>query len=127
MNGLWRSILRTRALASVTIHRKPAPRIVDLPDLVPAVAGIVPGANGMVPGAPPHPVAAQLLPGSIALESKPYIHILFCAEFAESWMTQLVSDIPKTPVDWLFERGFGEMEYFDVKVGVAAAGMDRRA
>jgi hypothetical protein len=71
--------------------------------------------------------SAHLLPGSISLETKPYIHILFRAEFAESWMTQLVSDIPKTPVDWLVERGFGNMEYFDVKVGVATAGMDRRA
>jgi hypothetical protein len=42
-------------------------------------------------------------------------------------MTQLISDIPKTPVDWLATRGFGEMEHFDVKVGVAPAGMDRRS
>jgi hypothetical protein len=42
-------------------------------------------------------------------------------------MTQLVSDIPKTPVDWLVARGFGDMEHFDVKVGVAPAGLDRRS
>jgi hypothetical protein len=113
MNVLWRSILRIRALASVTLHRKPAPRTLDLARLVPVALH--------------HPVTAHLLPGSISLETKPYIHILFRAEFAESWMTQLVSDIPKTPVDWLVERGFGNMEYFDVKVGVATAGMDRRA
>jgi hypothetical protein len=112
MNGLWRSILRTRALASVTLHRKPASRIVDLASFLP----------GTLPG----PVTAHLIPGRITLETKPYIHVLFRAEFAEPWMTQLVSDIPKAPVDWLAERGFGGMEHFDVRVGVAPAGMDRR-
>jgi hypothetical protein len=37
-------------------------------------------------------------------------------------MTQFESVIPKTPTDWLVERGFGGMEYFDFKVGVDQTG-----
>jgi hypothetical protein len=114
MNGVWRSILRTRALASVTIHRKPAPRTVDLASLIPVP--VIHHTAGTLP--PPT--------GRVTIETKPFIHVLFRSEFAEPWMTQLVSDIPKTPVDWLVARGFGEMEHFDVKVGVAPASMDRR-
>jgi hypothetical protein len=115
MNGIWRSILRTRALASVTLHRKPAPRSVELASLI--------------PGPVVQPTAGIFGPptGRAALDTKPFIHVLFRPEFAEPWMTQLISDIPKTPVDWLATRGFGEMEHFDVKVGVAPAGMDRRS
>jgi hypothetical protein len=122
MNGVWRSILRSRALASVTLHRKPAPRTVDLASLIP-VPLVQPtvGTLGLL-GLPIGPPT-----GRVTLETKPFIHVLFRPEFAEPWMTQLVSDIPKTPVDWLVARGFGDMEHFDVKVGVAPAGLDRRS
>jgi hypothetical protein len=115
MNNLWRAILRSRALASVTLHRKPASHTVDLATLVPAAF--------------PHPLIASLpsISSRVTLETKPYIQILFRAECAEPWMTQLVSDIPKTPVNWLSKHGFGGMEHFDVKVGVAPAGLDRRS
>lgn len=49
---------------------------------------------------------------------KPYIHLIFKKEAAEAWMTDFESMIPKQPVDWLAQRGFGHMEYFDVRVGV---------
>jgi hypothetical protein len=108
MNNLWRTILRARALASVTIHRKPPRRAVALINL---------GSS------------TNLLPlhSRVSFETKPYIHILFRSECAESWMTQLVSNVPKTPVDWLARHGFGAMEYFDIKVGVAPAGLSRQA
>jgi hypothetical protein len=104
MDVKWRSILRNRSLASVTIHRKPASRIVPLANYVaPAILGLAPG-----------PI---ILPdGNLLVETKPYIHILFKRSCAESWMTQRESD---APVDWLEQRGFGAMEHFDVKVGVA--------
>lgn len=33
-------------------------------------------------------------------------------------MTEFESVVHKTPTNWLAERGFGSMEYFEVKVGV---------
>jgi hypothetical protein len=118
MNHLWRTILRTRSLASVTLHRKPASRTVPLPDPVIRPARAHAAAPATVPGG-----LIVVLPGgnvtNITLEPKPYIHILFKRDRAEPWMTQLISDVPKTPKDWLADRGFGGMEYFDVKVGVA--------
>jgi hypothetical protein len=97
------------------LHRKPASRTVDIATLM--------------SGLPPRPLFRNHIPrlSTVTLETKPFIHILFRSECAEAWMTQLVSDVPKTPVDWLATRGFGEMEYFDVKVGVAPRGLDRRA
>ncbi|KAF1849199.1 uncharacterized protein K460DRAFT_404436 [Cucurbitaria berberidis CBS 394.84] len=53
---------------------------------------------------------------------KPYIHIIFKKKYAEPWMTKFDSAIPKVP-DWLADRGFSDMEYFDVKVGVEPAGV----
>ncbi|KAH7093509.1 hypothetical protein FB567DRAFT_462216 [Paraphoma chrysanthemicola] len=96
MNNMWRTILRTRLLASVTLHRMPATQTMSVAALT---------AAGLAP--------------------QPYIHILFRPECAEPWMTQFVSEIPKDP-DWLTLRGFGNMEFFDVKVGVAPPGYDRR-
>ena len=96
MNNLWRSILRSRSLVSVRIHRKPAPRI----------AASAPAATfaGVQP-----PIHAA---------TKPFTHIVFKTDTAEPWMTEFESVVPKTPTNWLAERGFGSMEYFEVKVGV---------
>lgn len=88
MNATWRAILRTRSLAAVRVHRKPAP---ILPARLPVRAVVIP---------------------------RPHIHILFRPDAAESWMDREVSTIPH---DWLRDRGFGSMEFFDVKVGVAPA------
>ncbi|KAG9185793.1 hypothetical protein G6011_07124 [Alternaria panax] len=96
MNNLWRSILRSRSLASVRIHRKPAPNAAAS---APAMAVV--GTQLLVPAA-----------------AKPYVHIVFKADAAEPWMTEFESVVPKTPNNWLAERGFGAMEYFEVKVGV---------
>lgn len=48
---------------------------------------------------------------------KPYIHIIFKKESAEPWMTDFESPIPTSP-DWLYLRGFQDMEHFDIRVGV---------
>jgi hypothetical protein len=96
MNNLWRTILRSRSLASVRIHRKPASRGAAA---APAVAVV--GAQRPVPAV-----------------TKPFLHIIFKQDTAEPWMTDFESVIPKSPTDWLAERGFGAMEYFEVKVGV---------
>jgi hypothetical protein len=114
MNNLWRTILRTRALASVTLHRKPS-RTID--------------SSSLMPGLPHRPLVHNQIPppSTVTLQIKPFIHLLFRAECADAWMTQLVSELPRTPVDWLAARGFGEMEYFDVKVGVAPRGVNYRA
>jgi hypothetical protein len=121
MNNLWRAVLRARALASVTLHRKPASQVVEISAPV--------GPNSVAPHhSRPNPVAAHSRPSpsQVTVETKPFIHILFRAECAEPWMTQRVSKVPKTPVDWLAMHGFGGMEHFEVKVGVAPAGFDRR-
>jgi hypothetical protein len=114
MNNNWRTILRTRSLASVTIHRKPAPPLggggVDVTIAVPAPA----------PAHATAPAGGVFVLMSVATaEPKPYIHILFRRQFAEPWMTSRDSIIPKVPTDWLTDRGFGGMEHFDIKVGVA--------
>lgn len=118
MNTLWRTILRARGLASVTLHRKPAHRTVDF--------------SSLIPGSPEHQQASRFVPFPVPVPylvtiiAKPYIHMLFRKDSAEPWMTDFVSPIPKTPVDWLAAHGFAEMEYFDIKVGVAPPGFDRR-
>ncbi|KAI4712241.1 hypothetical protein J4E89_002507 [Alternaria sp. Ai002NY15] len=101
MNGKWRSILRSRSLASVRIHRKPAQR-----DTAP-----IPAAPAMVA------LAATLgvvIPATPAV-TKPYLHIIFKKESGEPWMTQFESVVP---TGWLSKHGFGGMEHFEVKVGV---------
>ena len=98
MNVLWRSILRTRSLASVQIHRQP------------------PGSSQTLPSAHmarPVGVVRPIAPGS-----RPYIHIIFKKEAAEPWMTKLDAPVPQ---GWLAACGFGAMEHFDIKVGVALA------
>lgn len=114
MNTLWRTILRTRRLASITLHRQPALVTVEFASLI--------------PGSPEHLLASRFVspPRFVIVKPKPFIHILFRKECAEPWMTQFVSEIPKAPVDWLEAHGFDRMEYFDVKVGVAPPGLDRR-
>ncbi|PZC90216.1 hypothetical protein A1F95_09712 [Pyrenophora tritici-repentis] len=99
MNNLWRTILRTRALASVRLHRKP-----------PVVANVM-RTTGLPALAPP-------------VEVKPYIHIVFKEEFAEHWMKAYNSFIPYK-IEWLMARGFDSMEHFDVKVGVEQHGPKR--
>ncbi|KAL5121441.1 hypothetical protein ACEQ8H_000512 [Pleosporales sp. CAS-2024a] len=111
MNHLWRTVLRSRALASVTLHRKPAPRTVES-TTVPLAA--LPPAFLMT---------QQPLPAQITIDTKPYVHFLFRGEHAEPWMTTTDSTVPD---GWLFLRGFGSMEFFDVKVGVAPIGFDHR-
>lgn len=99
MNALWRTILRTRSLASVRIYRQPA------------------GSSSQTPS--PSPTARSIgIVRPVAPAPRPYIHILFKKEGAEAWMTRLDSPIPQ---GWLSARGFAFMEYFDVKVGVAPA------
>ncbi|KAF2832727.1 hypothetical protein CC86DRAFT_341404 [Ophiobolus disseminans] len=116
MNSIWRSILRTRSLASVTLHRKPAPCSVKLASLPPGPARSL--ALLSLGTVLPNP-----LPEKVMVKTKPFIHILFRAECAEPWMTKRVSD---APVNWLAERGFGSMEHFHVHVGVAREGFDKR-
>jgi hypothetical protein len=101
MNNLWRTILRARALASVTLHRRPASVTVDTATLP---LGALPTALL---------ISQRPLPARITIDPKPYIHFL----------TDFVSDIPK---DWLSLRGFGGMEHFDIKVGVVPHGLDCR-
>jgi hypothetical protein len=109
MNNLWRTILRNRQLASVRVHRKPAPAPVSV------VAGpMMARAHGAIATA----VAVQPAQPNVPTFTKPYLHIIFKKDAAEPWMTAFESVIPKAPVDWLVERGFGTMEYFDVRVGV---------
>lgn len=101
MNVIWRTTLRTRSLASVRIHRNPPKR--TLQPTVPLL----------------HWVVTQLVTQPLPLQSvKPYFHIIFKKECAEPWMTKFESDIPKTPRNWLADRGFNGMEHFDVRVGV---------
>lgn len=98
MNVLWRSILRTRSLASVQIHRQPAGT-----SQIPSSA----------PVARPIGVVRHVAPGP-----RPYIHIIFKKHAAEAWMTNLDAPVPE---GWLADRGFASMEHFDVKIGVAPA------
>ncbi|KAF2024521.1 hypothetical protein EK21DRAFT_78584 [Setomelanomma holmii] len=100
MNNIWRILLRTRSLASVTLHRKPETKVVDVAE-----------------------VTAVQTPVEVPV--RPYIHILFRPDCAEPWMTSTDSVIPTNP-DWLADRGFDRMEYFEIKVGVAPSGFDRR-
>ena len=93
MNALWRTILRTRSLAAIRIHRQPTP-----------------------PPPESRAAAVQALRPT-TLGPRPYLHILFKPECAEAWMTKFDSQVP---TGWLNARGFGGMEYFDVKVGVVA-------
>ena len=111
MNHSWRTILRSRALASVTLHRKPAPITVDTVTLP---LSALPTALL---------IAQRPLPTRITIDPKPFIHMQFRPECAESWMTQPVSTLPP---DWLHLCGFGGMEHFDVKVGVAPRDVDNR-
>lgn len=110
MNSNWRTILRNRALASVTLHRKPAAVMMPITSLPPGRAR----ARALVR----NPGATHVL-----ADPKPFIHMLFRPDCAEDWMTKDESDIPD---GWLAARGFDDMEYFDVKVGVAPAGLDCR-
>ncbi|KAJ4384850.1 hypothetical protein N0V86_000453 [Didymella sp. IMI 355093] len=98
MNVLWRSILRTRSLASVRIYRQPA------------------GSSQTPTPAPASRPIGVVRP--VAPASRPYIHILFNKTAAEAWMTKLDAPVPQ---GWLAARGFASMEYFDIKVGVASA------
>jgi hypothetical protein len=107
MNTLWRTILRTRLLASITVHRQPMRRGVGVGQVV-------------------NPWNGPVLTSNLPVAAKPYFHVLFRAECAEPWMTSEDSVIPKKPTDWLADRGFGDMEHFDVKVGVAPPGVDAR-
>ncbi|KAH7384008.1 hypothetical protein BKA66DRAFT_417040 [Pyrenochaeta sp. MPI-SDFR-AT-0127] len=108
MNILWRAILRNRALASVRIHRKPAARLWSIDEM--AGFGFSSSASAALSIGYRFPVGQQ---------PKPYIHIIFKKECAEPWMTGFESNIPKSPDDWLAARGFGNMEHFDVRVGIA--------
>ncbi|XPS72900.1 hypothetical protein M3J09_005058 [Ascochyta lentis] len=94
MNTVWRTILRTRSLAAVKIHRK----AISTPPTLPRQL-----ARGLAP---------------VVAGYRPYIHIMFRRDAAEAWMTKEVSVAPD---GWLKARGFGSMEYFDVKVGIAPA------
>jgi hypothetical protein len=55
---------------------------------------------------------------SVPQAQRPFIHILFRPDAVEPWMTSSES---KIPLGWLTARGFGEMEHFDIKVGVEPA------
>lgn len=69
------------------------------------------------------PIVPVPLPVMVSVDPKPFIHMLFRPETAEPWMTAAESTIPD---NWLRNHGFGGMEYFKVKVGVAPAGVDKR-
>ncbi|KAH8711819.1 hypothetical protein GQ44DRAFT_714238 [Phaeosphaeriaceae sp. PMI808] len=98
MNSLWRTILRSGSLVSVTIHRKP-PRL-------PLAA--ISEACGVVN---PPPLPSQ--------DPKPCILILFRPNAAELWMRGSVRwyTTPPAPPNWLSAHGFAGMEHFDVRVG----------
>jgi hypothetical protein len=110
MNNKWRTILRNRELASVTLHRKPA-------------AVMVPVASLPLGRLRTRTLALPNVPTHVPVPPKPFIHMLFRAECAEPWMTHEVSPIP---AGWLEVRGFGLMEHFAVKVGLAPAVVDNR-
>ena len=94
MNPAWRATLRARSLAAVRIHRKPASKA----------------------PAPRDQSLSRLSSSLVAV--RPFIHILFRRDAAAFWMDREMSMIP---LGWLEERGFGDMEYFEVKVGVESA------
>ena len=94
MNPTWRAILRARSLAAVRIHRKPALRA----------------------PAPRNQSLPRLSSPLVAF--RPFIHILFRRDAAAFWMDREMSIVP---LGWLEERGFGNMEHFEVKVGVESA------
>ena len=94
MNSLWRAIIRARSLAAVRIHRESDSRA-PAPRL-----------------RPPTHLSSPLV------AFRPFIHILFRREAAASWMDREMSIVP---LGWLEERGFGNMEHFEVKVGVESA------
>ena len=109
MNSLWRVILRNRAIASIRVHRFPPTRALP--------------TGGYAHTMPLTPMTGIFSIGGTFFQSThPYIHIIFKREHAEPWMTEFESNIPKTPRDWLIDHGFGGMEYFNVKVGVAPVG-----
>ncbi|KAI8931099.1 hypothetical protein NX059_012109 [Plenodomus lindquistii] len=91
MNPKWRTILRTRALAAVFVHRHPARPATPF--------------AGALSQLGHHPLAGN---GA-------YLHVVFKKATAEPWMTAFESNVPPT---WLAERGFLSMEYFDIRVGV---------
>jgi hypothetical protein len=62
-------------------------------------------------------LAAVRIHRAPAAPDVPYFHILFKAEHKEAWMTQEVSDPPGS---WLEQHGFGDMEYFEVRVGAVS-------
>lgn len=94
MNPAWRAIVRARSLAAVRIHRKPTS------------------------SAPAPRVQSLTRLSSSLVAFRPFIHILFRRDAAAFWMDREMSMIP---LGWLEERGFGNMEYFEVKVGVESA------
>lgn len=95
MNTKWRAILRTRSLAAICIHRQPTTFSQS-----------------------PSPTTQHPPNQSVAVVSgpRPYIHITFRRGMAEAWMTEEASTIP---AEWLANHGFDNMDYFEVKVGVA--------
>jgi hypothetical protein len=101
MNKLWRKYLRSRQLASVTIHRAPPPIMTQT--VQPSIFAAAPGAT------PPAPTGSAIL-----MTQRPYFHILVKPSFAEPWMRSVDSAIP---TGWLAAHGFAHMEFFQVKVG----------
>lgn len=94
MNTPWRTILRSRSLAAIFVHREPSRPVTRTPR-----------STGALPQLTQHPLA----------NNGAYIHIVFKKAFAEPWMTGFESTVP---ADWLMDRGFDNMEFFDMKVGV---------
>jgi hypothetical protein len=45
----------------------------------------------------------------------PYIHIIYREEFAEPWMLNFHSKVPR---EWRAARGFMAMEHYELKVGI---------
>ena len=99
MNQTWRKYLRNKRIASITIHRSPPSRLIY--PLQPSTLTAPPGVT-------------TPRTGGILAPQRPYFHILFKPQYAEPWMRSIDSRIPS---GWLAERGFGNMEFFQVKVG----------
>ncbi|CBY01485.1 hypothetical protein LEMA_P002720.1 [Plenodomus lingam JN3] len=99
MNTLWRTILRTRAVAAVFVHRAPTSPLALSTEPTRALPQLAQRRAAQ------HPLAGN---GA-------YIHIVFKKDTAEPWMTSFESDIP---TGWLADRGFYNMDFFEMRVGV---------
>ncbi|KAF1951553.1 hypothetical protein CC80DRAFT_203489 [Byssothecium circinans] len=106
MSRTWRMAMRYRMLESVVLHRDPPPKQLS---------------TGWQPSNRPGTFVHTTVGGQIVnrdqgtVTTRPYIHLIYRYECAEDWMR--FPDVGSTPPpNWLRERGFENMEFFEVKV-----------